>query len=59
MSEIPSVLAQGADRLNCSSAFLRKAVKWVAELPPDIRAELLEAARFPFAATPRTVREEP
>jgi hypothetical protein len=50
-----SLLAQGADRLNTSQAFLRKAVRWIAELPPDVREELLETIRHPACGVLRNV----
>jgi len=41
----PSVLAQGCERFNVSAVLLRRVLRWVAELPPDIRESLLEAMR--------------
>ena len=49
----PSVLAQGAEKLNMPRSLLKNAVKWVAELPPAVREELLETVKRPMCGSPR------
>jgi hypothetical protein len=49
-----SVLARGADELNTSVTFLRKTLRWLAELPPGLREELLETVRKPACNVPRS-----
>ena len=49
----PSVLARGADELNVSVTLLRKTLRWLGELPPATREELLLTVQKPACNVPR------
>lgn len=49
----PSVLARGADELNVSVTLLRKTLRWLGELPPGTREELLSTVQKPACNVPR------